>query len=277
MKLRKFKKRYWLTTITFILLYYLFIYGPLFPWSPVKSEYVEMSAKTYSLYAFGNGTMIPAYPSLDSYISDTSKTFDLPLNNHIKIIRTDNKHLKNYLPWLNTDSLGGAALQTGDVLYVNAEKIQELGFKEEEYIKHEVIHLMHHQNTNIINSFNAGKVTYLAEGVPFYAAGPNFYSREELLERVKKLKLEETVEGNDIYTTESFSILDEESAERYKVSHMLYGEFIGYLIDTYGREKFNAFNHEYLKTPSIHRQVFDEHYGKKLEVILQEFEENLLR
>jgi hypothetical protein len=277
MKLLKFKKRYWLTTIGVIVLYFLCTAGPLFAWSPIKPGYETFSAKTYTVY-YPAGTELPEYyKSLDTYLAETSEQFTLPLKQHIRLIRTDKSSLQKYLPWMKTDGLGGVALQTGDVLYISFEQIAEREFNEEEYLRHEVVHLMHHQNSNMVNAFNAGKVTYLSEGVPFYAGGPRFFSRDEFIKNVKKAKLEETTEGDAIYTADAFAALDEQSAERYKISHMLYGEFIGYLIATYGQEKFNAFNHEYLKTPSIHRQLFEEQYGKKLEVVLQEFEEKLLQ
>jgi hypothetical protein len=274
--MKKFKKRYWITVIGLIIFYYLLNVGPLFPWNPWKSGYEEFKSQTYAVYT-PQGTVMPTfYQSLDGYLTETSKQFDLPLTHPIKLIRVDKAHFKAYLPWMNTDALGGAALQTGDVLYVGFEKIAQQGLNEEEYVKHEVVHLMHHQNTNILNSAAGLKIEYLSEGVPFYAGGPRFYPREEFLERLKKVKLAETTSGDEIYTPETFSVLDEKTAEQYKVSHMLYGEFIKYLIDTYGQEKFNAFDHEFLKTPSLHRTIFEEQYGKKLEVVLQEFEEKLL-
>ncbi len=275
MKIRKFKKRYWITAICVILFYYLLAFGPLFPWNPIKSGYEELKAQTYSVY-YQKDTELPAYyQNLESYLSETSITFNLPRTRYIKLIRTDKSHMKGYIPWLNTDSLGGVALQTGDILYINSEKIAEQKLNEEEYIKHELVHLLLHQNTNIINASRATKVTYVSEGIPFYLSGPSFYSQKEFLECLKKVKLQETTEGDEIYTADSFSGLDEQSAERYKVSHMLYGGFIGYLIKTYGQEKFNIFDHEFLNTPSLHRQLFEEVYEKKLEVVLQEFEESL--
>lgn len=274
--MKKFRKRYWLTAIGLIALYILCTAGPFFAWSPIKPGYEEFEAQAYTVY-YPEGTALPAYyKSLDQYLTDTSTQFSFPLKKRIKLIRTDKASLQAFLPWMQTESLGGAALQTGDVLYISYEKIKERELDEEQFIKHEIVHLMHHQNSNIINAFSAGKVTYLSEGVPFYAGGPRYYSRNEFLGRLKKANLEETTTGDTIYSSDAFSALDEVSGERYRISHMLYGEFIAYLISTYGQEKFNTFDHEYLKTPSIHRQLFEEIYGKKLETALQEFEETIL-
>ncbi len=277
MKFRKFKKRYWISAICVILVYYLFVWGPLFPWNPIKSGYKEYKSQTYSVY-FAQDTALPSYyQSLETFLSDTSTTFDLPISRSIKIIRTDKDHMRGYIPWLHTDGLGGVALMTGDILYINAEKIAEQELNEEEYVKHELVHLLHHQNTNIFNASRAGSITYISEGVPFYVGGPRFYSHDEFIEHLKKARLEESTEGDSPYVADAFKGLNEESAERYKVSHTLYGEFIKYLIESYGQEKFNTFNHEYLKTPSLHRTIFEEQYGKKLEVALQEFEDTQLK
>lgn len=275
MKIRKFKKRYWITLIGLIILYIAATAGPLLPWSPLKPGYDEYLAKTYSVHYPPAKGMPEYYKNLDAYIQANSTQFNLPLKKKIKLIRTDKANLQKYLPWMKTDNLGGAALQTGDVLYISYEKIKERGLQEEEFIRHEIIHLLHHQNAHIINSFSAGKVTYLSEGVPFYAGGPKYYSREEWLERLKKAKLEEATTGNSLYTADAFSVYDTESGDAYKISHMLYGEFIKYLIDTYGQEKFNTFNLGYLKTPSLHRELFEETYDKKLEVVAQDFEKTL--
>lgn len=276
MKIIRFKKRYWITLLVVIGLYFLGTAGPLLAWSPMKPGYAEFKAKTYTVF-YPEQTQLPEYyKTLDPYIERFSEELDLPLKKNIKLIRSNKENIQKYLPWMSTESIGGAALQTGDVLYISYEKIAEQGMNEEEFVKHEIIHLIHHQNATLINSFNAGKRTYLSEGVPFYAGGPRYYSREEFLERLKKVKLEETKEGDEIYVSDAFSSLDKESAEQYKVSHMLYGEFIGYLIRIYGQDTFNAFNHSFLENPFMHRELFEEHFGKKLEVVLQEFEDSLL-
>lgn len=275
MKIRKFKKRYWVTLVGVILLYIAATAGPLLPWSPLKPGYDEYLAETYSVHYPSQKGMPEYYKDLDAYIQANSKQFNLPVKKKIKLIRTDKASLQKYLPWMKTDNLGGVALQTGDVLYISYEKIEERGLQEEEFVRHEIIHLLHHQNANIINSFNAGKITYLSEGVPFYSGGPKYYSREEWLERLKKAKLEEATTGDSLYIPDAFSMYDPESGDEYRVSHMLYGEFIKYVIDMYGQEKFNTFNLEYLKTPSLHRELFEETYDKKLEVVAQEFETTL--
>jgi hypothetical protein len=276
MKIIRFRKRYWVTLLVMIGIYFLGTAGPLLAWSPVKPGYTELKAQTYTVY-YPEATEVPEYyKTLDPYIKQYSEQLDLPLKKNIKLIRTNKANIQKYLPWMSTESIGGAALQTGDVLYISYEKIAEQGLSEEEFVKHEVIHLLHHQNATILNSFNAGKRTYMSEGVPFYAGGPRYYSREEFLERLRKATLEETTEGDTIYTEQSFAALDRESGEQYKVSHMLYGEFIVYLIATYSQEKFNAFNHAFQENPFMHRELFEEHFGQKLEVVLQEFEESLL-
>lgn len=276
MKLLRFKKRYWITVLVIIGLYFLGTAGPLFAWSPIKPGYASFEAKTYTVYYPENSQLPEYYTFLDSYIQQYSEHLSLPLKKNIKIIRADKANIKKYLPWMHIESIGGAALQTGDVLYISFEKVEEQEMSEEEFVKHELIHLLHHQNTTLVNSFNASKREYMSEGVPFYAGGPHYYAKKDFLNSLKKVKLEEAKEGDDLYVSDAFTNLDKESGEQYKVSRMLYGEFIGYLITTYGQERFNAFNHAFLENPFMHRELFEEHFGKKLEVVLQEFEEGIL-
>lgn len=276
MRIIRFKKRYWITLLVMIGLYFLGTTGPLLAWSPIKPGYAEHQAETYTVYYHEDVPLPEYYKTLDAYITQYSGQLELPVKKNIKLIRTNKANIKKHLPWMSTESIGGAALQTGDVLYISYEKLTEQGMNEEEFVKHELIHLLHYQNATLINSFNAGKRIYMSEGVPFYVGGPRYYPREEFLEKVKRAKLEETLEGDEIYIVDAFSALDKESGDQYKISHMLYGEFIGYLISTYGQEKFSSFNHAFLENPFMHRELFEEHFGKKLEVALQEFEEELL-
>lgn len=274
MKILKFRKQYWITILIMMALYFLGTAGPLLAWSPMKPGYEEFSASTYTVY-YPKGTALPEYyKRQDTYIQQFCEQLDLPLKKHITIIRTSEANMQKYLPGISAESIGGVALQTGDILYINYEKVQ--GKAEEEFVRQKLIHLLHYQNTTIINSFNAEKRTYMSEGIPFYASGSRYYSRERFLKRLKNATLEETTEGDTIYRTDAFAALDKESGEQYKVSHMLYGEFIGYLMNTYGQEKFNAFNHAFLENPFMHRELFEKHFGKKLEVVLQEFEDSLL-
>jgi hypothetical protein len=255
----------------------LFLFGPLFPWSPVKLNYQTKSFQTYDV-VYQTGTQLPPfYAELDSVITDIHTTLNLKLLKRIKLIRTDKQAFQGYLPWIQTESIGGAALQTGDVLYISYKKIQERKLSEEEFIRHELVHLINHQNSTLASAFRGGSVPYISEGIAFYMGGPKYYTDDEFLKRLRKASLTETTTGDQIYAADAFSTLDRTAADQYKISHMLYGRFIAYLITKYGQSTFNAFNKDFLSNPEKHREHFQKHFKQKLDVVLKDFEKEILQ
>lgn len=273
--MKKFRKKYWLSILVLLLLIVSFLFGPLFPWSPVKPGYQTREAEQFTLYSPTDRAIPEFYSSLDAEITTLSAALELPVKRDIKIIRTEKSAFQGYMPWLRTESLGGVALQTGNVLFVSYEKIAERQLSEQEFVKHELIHIILHQNSTLGNALRAGSITYISEGVPFYLGGPNYFPKNEFIEKIKPIDLKETTKGDAIYEDGTFNSLDEASGDRYKVSHMLYGEFVRYLVTTYGTNKFNAFNKAVLQDPGAHRKLFEEHFEMKLEAALQIFEEQL--
>lgn len=271
MKFPLFQLKILIPTLLFVIIALLFLFGPLFPWSPVKPGYQKYAFDTYSV-VYPHDFYIPNYHAdLNLFIEEIEATLQLPQKKRISVIYAKRADLQRFVPWLKTDGLGGIVLLTGDVVYINYEKISEMGTSQEEYLKHELVHALHHQNFPIPKSHQAAKITYMSEGIPFYFGGPYFYAGDEWVYRLSKTELQASPSGDQPFTAESFQNLDTKIGEQYKVSHMLYGKFIGYLITTYGQEKFNDFNQDFHSNPTNHRQLFDQHFGEKLEVVVEKF------
>lgn len=260
-----FKKKVFIFfLVSFFLITILsFLSGPLFPWSPLKPDYAQYEGKHYAVY-YSRGTSMPDfYKDLDPVLGKLSNTYNLTFHKKIKLIRTSENSLKFYLPWIRTEGIGGAALQTGDVLYINYEQIQQMDMNEEEFVNHEVTHLLQHQNTDFFKSFT--NIPYITEGTAVYFGGPRYFtSKDAFYELANKTPLEVNKNGNAIFTDKSFAKLNTKSGERVKFVYTLYGEFISYLINTYGNKTFNAFYHNFLEDPENHRELFQTHFDISL-------------
>ncbi len=249
-----------LLIISSILIFYSLFWGPLFAYNPIKLNYEKIKGENYELFYKNKLIQEPCFKNVDTYILQFEKDFRLRSKKNVKIIITEESDLKRFMPWKRTTGMGGMALQTGDVLYINVTPIYENSYNIEEYIKHELVHLLTYQNSGVINALKMDQM-WMIEGVPVAFGGPNYYTNEEF---------ERMLQENE------FRDAKPSSGEGGRVYYTVYGKFIKFLCDKYGKEVFNTFLETYTKDPSDWNTHFENIFESDFESVEKEFVKELL-
>lgn len=245
---------------------YAFFFGPLIPFNPIKIGYTEILKSKAVVYIRDINSLQPFYQNIDQILLDVEEFTGLKYKDKVQVlVALEYQELGRYIPWLNYTGLGGVSLQEGNMVYINAKTIAARNYNEEEFVKHEVVHTLISQNTNLYNDFTLNNQHWVSEGVAGYFGGPYYYTTEEFKElfRAKKLVLGD--KGGDLYTN-----LKPEEA---KFNYSLYRYFVGYVIQTHGRDKFKRFLHRYIQKPEDYAEIYSQEFDFDLYEDLRIFEQ----
>jgi hypothetical protein len=133
--------------VVFAFVFYAFLYGPLFPWSPIKPGYNHLSLARADVYYAQATTPDPAYSQLGSLIAEADSFHRLPLRKRIRIITCrDWGDFARFVPTLRGRVVGAVTYDTGTVIFVTP-KIAERHFYLAEFLRHELSRAVLHQNT----------------------------------------------------------------------------------------------------------------------------------
>lgn len=246
-----------ISTMLFIALLIAFFFGPLIPFSPAKIGYDSVESKKAVVYIRDKSLLKPFYANTDTIMSDIENLYGLKYTNPIQIFVTlDYEELGKYIPWLDYKGLGGVALQVGDVIYINTKKIAERQYSEEEFVRHELVHSLISQHASLMDNLEIDRQVWLSEGIATYFGGPNYLTKEEFLHILGEKK------------PDFFNLNPDEP----KFNYTLYRYFIQYLMDTFGKEKFQTFLKAYIEDPREYRKLFSDMYGISFEDALKGFE-----
>ncbi len=259
--------------ITFLLfstiLVLLFLFGPLLPWSLIKPGFKKIETESVQIYYKEEKYLDHAemYASVvENVIDEIEELYGLEQQSPVSVFVVDQGDLKRYIPWLNK-GVGGATLQIGDTIYINIEKILETDRDPLEYLKHEMVHEIIYQNSGLLNAYRMMDTSLFTEGFPVFYGGPTYYEdRIKFLEEYTEKEPQIVVarEGAKAYT----KIGETNSAS---FNYTLYGEFIQYLVDTYGQEAVNNFLHKWINQPDNFRSDFKEIFGRELYEVQDDF------
>ena len=257
----KSKRKYFFLLFILIIVLYLF-WGPLFPWSPVKIGYkkIESAKATVYITDFENENVVY---TLDEILREEEKFHNLQFKEHFKIIVLGKQsNMKRYLPWL-IGSGYSVKLGSLNVIYIGSTA-RNSPYGIEVYLKHEISHLLIHQNTpSSSNNMEMLKQAWLTEGIATYFGGPHYYEKENFVELWKRNGLS----FDDLYMENPHNM--HKSIIRLKYTY--YRFFIEFLITTFGIEKFQAYLKSYINNPKNYKLIFLETYNEELSEILQKF------
>ncbi len=256
------KKRYVFLFIFCLLLLYLF-WGPLFPWSPIKIGYKKIETEKSTLYIKDMSQGDEAVTRLDEIIAAAEAWHDLAYKEKFKIVVLDkNSNMKRHVPWLKGK---GYSVSLGflNLVYIGPTA-RKSPYGIETYIKHELSHLLIHQNTpQKKDAFEMQKQGWLTDGIATYFGGPDFYGKEEFVTACKERGLEFT----SLNETNIMNVPIRDLRLRYAY----YKYFIQFLVETYGLEKLQEYIKKYLKNPKDYKNLFNEIYLSDLASILDKF------
>ena len=220
----------------FFVLLYLFLFGGLFPFSPVAFGFQKYEQDNTIVY-IQNGSTFQDYQVIDFYLESVEVSHHLKFSEKPKIFifSDENSYLKRartnarfiaYPAKFNGFSLGNWWIARRNYFTGNIPK-------------HELSHILLNQNMGLIADIRYPK--WLMEGIAMYTAeqmGTSIYpSKSQVYELIR--------EGN--YFPPQFYKTNQEEDIQLNVENritFLYSEFaciVDYLIERYGEEKFHQY------------------------------------
>ena len=251
--------------IVLAVLIYGFLFGPLFPYSPVKFGFSKLELKRGTVFYPKKTQLAEDYFELDNLISQTEAFHKLDFRKKVKVIVCATKgQYKRF----STQSSSACAIQTGTIIYINP-RIKDTGRDLIGFLKHELSHAVLFQNTSILKAFKLK--SWLREGLAIYYGNPHHYYRGD---KFRKLAVDEGY---------FFNLLDDkakpENIPKEIKYFFIYGEyraFIEYLIKAYGLESVLKYTVEYIKAPREEKPLFETLFGISLDKVFAQFRDEVI-
>lgn len=257
-----------------ILLFFAFLSGPLFPWSPIKIGYDHSQFQRATVY-FPTGTNCPSdCTTIDNMMDEVEEFHGLMFLDNMKIIFCNSWGLfeRGRLSSLGLRSSGPLAttMGTGTVIYFSPG-LKGSGRNLRRLLKHELSHAIRYQNTtllNVLTYFGAtGELHWLDEAVAVYFGNHSDYPDAS---EFKKLAVEKEY---------LFRIWDKNDADKIPIKkrHMFryaeYGFFFSYLVHRFGNETVMDFVRKSNKHPEMVDNLFQSSFDISLHRVARDFEQ----
>jgi hypothetical protein len=173
-------KRFFFLIFCLLVISYL-LWGPLFPWNPLKFGYKKIESSKATVYITDHEDENVVY-QLDEIILAGENFHGIEFRKRFKIIVLGKEsNMKRHLPWLKGS---GYSVKLGslNLIYIGANA-RNSPYGVGVFLKHEISHLLIHQNTSSgDDNMEILKQGWLAEGVATYFGGPYYYNKHEFIE-----------------------------------------------------------------------------------------------
>ena len=255
----KFRKRYFFLIFIAAIVIYLF-WGPLFPWSPLKIGFTKIESSIATIY-IEDYEGESAVHNIEEIIRDEERFHALKFKEKFKIIILGKESsMKRFLPWMRGSDYS-VKLGYVNVIYIGPfGRFSQYGL--EAYMKHEISHLLIHQNVTSGN-FEILNQGWLSEGTATYFGGPHFYEKNEFINLWK-----ESGRGFGSLYEENPLVMDRDIIT---LKYTYYRFFVEFLINTYGLEKFQAYLNSYINDPKNYKPLFSDIYHEDVDEILRKY------
>ena len=259
----RLKKKYFFWALLILFVMYLF-WGPLFPWNSVKPGYkkIKSSKATIFISGFDKDRDRVAY-NLDKIIREEEVFHGLEFKKNFRIIILGKEsNMKRYLPWIKGS---GYSVSLGflNTIYIGPNaRISPFGT--EVFLKHEMSHLLIHQNTSSgRNNMEMLRQGWLTEGLASYFGGPHYYDKEHFVELWTKKGLQ----FNSLYMGNPHEM----DRNTIRLKYTYYRFLIEFLIETYGLDKLQSYVKNYSENPENYEEIFLGIYNNHLNDLLRDF------
>jgi hypothetical protein len=234
-----------------------FLYGPLFPWSPVKPGYTRFILHRADIYYPSGSTLDESYKQVDSFIAEAEEFHRLKMPDRITVIapRTwSDFHLQ--APW-QRGPVGAMTLQTGTVIWITP-KIAEKHFDIGEYLRHELSHAILDQNMTLWRGHKLNQQQWLSEGLAVdFGRQKSYLTEEEFIARAQTEPLAAAFNGEN---------------PDMRFDYVAWRYFIEHIIHSRGRDRFQDYLLRVMQTPDRARDLFPEYFGISFDDALREFQ-----
>lgn len=264
----------WLFSIIVLLmvgaLLYGFLFGKLFPYSPVVVGFSKHELSNTKIYV-QKGAEFTDFEKIDSLLPEVEQFHEWPFLKKPRIfIFKDNRSFYQR----SSSRARFCAFFNGDIIISPwAMKEAEAGdISLEIYLKHELSHSLLHQHSGLVKAIRYPR--WLLEGIAVYSThqmGTSWYpSKEETYQYIRN--------GN-FMPPEYFKTKKEKEISldvKYPITFM-YSEFgcmVDYLVETYGKEKFVFYMKELTKDSNPH-SVFQRIYLVAFDEYVRNFKKSI--
>jgi hypothetical protein len=220
-------------------------YGPLVPWSPVHPGYRELTlARARVLYP-ADSTLPDAYRHADQWIAQGESFLALRAPARITIVLCRNwSDFVRFVPWIRGRAVAGVTLATGNAIYITP-KVDEKRLDHGEFIRHEIAHAILSQNASMLRAYQGPhRYPWLHEGLAvWFARQRAFVSQSEFFDRAPAFGVAK-------------SIRDGYGSRDLQFTYIAWRDFLDYVDQTYGHDRFVAFVHAANQTPDTIDALF---------------------
>jgi len=238
----------------------VFLYGPLFPWSPLKPGYTRFKLHRADVF-YPTGTALDdSYQHVDSLIEEAETFHRLKMPDRITVIapRTwTNFHWQ--APW-EKGPVGAITLQTGTVIFITP-KIAEKQFETGEFLKHELSHAILNQNMTLWRGHKMNQQPWLYEGLAVdFGRQRSYLPEKEFISRAQTEPLAPAFNGGN---------------PDMRFNYVAWRYFLEYIIRTQGRDKFQDYLLRVMQEPDSAKSLFPEYFGISFDGAIQQFQTQL--
>jgi len=254
--------------IILVLLSYSFLYGKLFPYSPLKIGFSKHNMQNSIIYV-QNETGFSEFERIDTLIPAVENFHQLKFISkpEIFIFKDSSSYIQR------SPSKARFCVFYNGRLVISPWALREAFENKislEIYIRHELSHSLIYQHTGIINGYKYPK--WLLEGIAVYSSnqmGTSFYpSKQETYELIRK----------GYFMPPGYYGTNDEDKISFDIENKIafvYSEFaciVDYLIQKYGFEKFLTYMKTLIDNPG-NDEIFKEIYNMDFGDFISEFKE----
>jgi len=267
------KRKIIITTIIVLsgIIFYLFLYGRLFPFFPIIVGFEKYEFEKATIY-FHDNEDISEFKTIDSLIHKTEQFHQITFKRKVKIFicKSDSeiKRLSGLATRFNTHPIYGCIFISGKA---NKER-KERKIHLDTYLNHELSHSLLFQNMSLVSA-----LTYpgwFMEGIAVYSAnqmGVNgYFTKEETLNQINYGYFVKPVDWGTIISSQGKTVKECLIENKYWFIYSEYGLIIEDLIQTYGKEKFDMFLEKSLSGENFY-DLFKRTYSKDFTEYMHEF------
>lgn len=258
-----------ITIALFILIIYLFSFGKLFPYSPIKVGFSEHELTNTVVYVQDESNFSD-YQKIDTLTSAVEEFHNIKFTKRPKlfIFCDDDSYFHRTITKARFFAYPNGCIVISPWALKEAE---EGKISLEIYLKHELSHILLYQNMGFLMAYFYYP-DWLLEGIAVYSTnqmGTSFYP--------SKSETYHSIHQGNFLPPFDFKTKNEDKIKldvKYRIAFM-YSEFaciVDYLIINYGKEKFLTYMKNLLKDDN-HNKVFKQVYGIDFDNALLEFKE----
>ena len=256
-------------TVFLVIFVYLFLFGRLFPFSPIIIGFEKKEFNKAIIY-YHKTDNISEFLSIDTIIEGVERFHKLKFKKKVKIFLT--KSDKEYKRYTGTTARFVTQPLKGRIFISNRAKTDYRNKKIHiyTYLKHELSHSILYQNMSFIRSLNYP--SWFMEGIAMYSAQQvgtdGYYGYEQTIEKMREGYFVEPNDWGTIISKKGESVNNCKLENKYWFIYTEFALIINHLVVQFGEDKLIVFLKESLNTKDFYR-LFKITFGQSLENYLK--------